>query len=135
MNIIEKIKSISNSKVYHTIPSTIQQINEAETTLSIKFPKEYKMVLAEYDSLSFYGTEWSGINVKSYANVINLTKNQRAYDQKFPSDCFVLEDLAIDGLLAICDEEGKVYSYQYGEKELWANSLLEYLDICIDRNN
>ena len=45
-----------------------------------------------------------------------------------------IENLAVDGVIFVSNEEGKIYSIQYDKKELICNSLCEYLDICLKRN-
>ena len=54
-------------------------------------------------------------------------------DNTFPKDCFVVENIGIDGVFTIMDENGKIFSYQRGEKRLLCDTLCEYLEICTSR--
>lgn len=133
MSIIEEIKKIP--KLYHAKGCTTSQIKDAQKTLGITFPDEYIDYVKEYGAISFYGTEWMGLNVDGYLNVVEATKQEREMNDSFPADCFVIENLGIDGIITISDEKGVVYSLQYSKKEKICNSLTEYLKLCLDRAN
>ena len=110
------------------------QILEAEKTLNVKFPNDYKEYLKEFGRITFYGTEWTGLNTKGYRNVIEATKDEKSYNKDFPDGYFVLENLGIDSKMAIVNEKGEVYVLQHEKKELICDSLEEYLDLCIARS-
>lgn len=129
--IIEKISKIE--KLYHAKGCTFTQIKEAQAELGITFPEEYMDIVKEYGAISFYGTEWTGLNVDDYLNVVSVTKQEREVNSSFPSDCFVLENQGIDGLIVICNEAGEVYSLQYSKVEKIHDSIASYLDECIKR--
>lgn len=130
-NIITKIKGIPN--LYHATGCTTRQLKEAQNELGIEFPEEYIDYVKEYGAISFYGTEWTGLNVDGYLNVVEVTKQERELNSAFPADCFVVENQGIEGLIAISDGKGCIYSLQYDKKELLCESLVEYLEICIAR--
>lgn len=129
--IIEKIKGIS--KLYHATGCTTRQLKEAQKTLDLIFPEEFVDYVKEYGAISFYGTEWTGLNVDGYLNVVEVTQQERELNEDFPTDCFVIENQGIDGLIIIVNEKGKVFSLQYGKKEALCESLTAYLDMCILR--
>lgn len=129
--IIEKISKIE--KLYHAKGCTFKQIKEAQAELGITFPEDYMDIVKEYGAISFYGTEWTGLNVDDYLNVVFVTKQEREMNSSFPSDCFVLENQGIDGLIVICNEVGEVYSLQYSKIEKIHDSIAGYLDECIKR--
>lgn len=129
--IIEKISKIK--KLYHAKGCTFKQIKEAQAELGITFPEDYMDIVKEYGAISFYGTEWTGLNVDDYLNVVSVTKQEREMNSSFPSDCFVLENQGIDGLIVICNEVGEVYSLQYSKIEKIHDSIASYLDECIKR--
>lgn len=133
MSIVEKIKKIPN--LYHAQGCTTSQIMNAQKELNLIFPEEFIDYVREYGAISFYGTEWMGLNVDGYLNVVDETKQERKLNDSFPSDCFVIENLGIDGLITIVDGKGIVYSLQYSRKEKICNSLSEYLQLCINRAN
>ncbi|ATV59247.1 MULTISPECIES: SMI1/KNR4 family protein [Fusobacterium] len=129
--IIEKINKIE--KLYHTEGCSFKQIKEAQLELGITFPDEYIDIIKKYGAISFYGTEWTGLNVGGYLNVVSATKQEREMNSAFPLDCFVLENQGIDGLIVICNEKGEVFSIQYSKIEKIYSSISDYLDECIKR--
>ena len=129
--IIEKINKIE--KLYHTEGCSFKQIKEAQLELGITFPDEYIDIIKKYGAISFYGTEWNGLNVGGYLNVVSATKQEREMNSAFPLDCFVLENQGIDGLIVICNEKGEVFSIQYSKIEKIYSSISDYLDECIKR--
>lgn len=131
-SIIEKIGEIE--KLYHAKGCTFKQIKEAQAELGITFPEDYMDIVKEYGAISFYGTEWTGLNVDDYLNVVSVTKQEREMNSSFPSDCFVLENQGIDGLIVICNEAGEVFSLQYSKVEKIHDSIASYLDECIKRS-
>lgn len=134
MSIVEKIKKIKNLDKNLNGGASEEQIERAEKRLSLRFSKEYKEYVKEFGMISFYGTEWSGLNIDGYFNVVNMTEDEKALNEVFPEKYFAIENLAVDGIIIISNEEGKIYSIQYDKKELICNSLSEYLDICLKRN-
>ena len=128
---IEKINKIE--KLYHTEGCSFKQIKEAQLELGITFPDEYIDIIKKYGAISFYGTEWTGLNVGGYLNVVSATKQEREMNSAFPLDCFVLENQGIDGLIVICNEKGEVFSIQYSKIEKIYSSISDYLDECIKR--
>lgn len=131
--IVEKISKIE--KLFHAKGCTFKQIKDAQKALGITFPEEYVDIVKEFGAISFYGTEWTGLNVDDYLNVVSVTNRERELNSDFPLGCFVLENQGIDGLLVICDEKGKVYSLRYSKVEKIHDTISSYLDECIERGN
>lgn len=97
----------------------------------MEFPNEYKEYLKEYGAISFFGTEWTGLNVEDYIDVVRVTVKERELNKNFPLKYFVLENLGIDGLLTIVSENGKVFSWNPdGKINLIAENLVDYLKEC-----
>ena len=131
MNIVEKIKAIPN--LCHLKGCSTNQIKLAQRELDLEFPDEFIDYVKEFGAISFFGTEWTGLNVDGYLNVVDATKNERKLGKDFPKGYFVLENQAIDGILILVDNTGAVYSYQSGNKPmLICESMSEYLDICLN---
>lgn len=133
MSIVDEIKKIPN--LYHAKGCTTSQIKDAQKALGITFPDEFIDYVKEYGAISFYGTEWMGLNVDGYINVVDATKQERDINDNFPSDCFVLENQGIDGIITVADEKGNVYSISYDKKELIYTSIIDYLHSCVDKAN
>lgn len=133
MSIVDEIKKIPN--LYHAKGCTTSQIKDAQKALGITFPDEFIDYVKEYGAISFYGTEWMGLNVDGYINVVDATKQERDINDDFPSDCFVLENQGIDGIITAADEKGNVYSISYDKKERIHTSIVDYLHSCVEREN
>lgn len=134
MSIVEKIKKIKNLDKNPNGGANEEQIERAEKRLNLKFSKEYKEYIKEFGMISFFATEWSGLNIDGYFNVVNMTEDEKALNEAFPEKYYAIENLAVDGIIIISNEEGEIYSLQYDKKELICSSLSEYLDICLKRN-
>lgn len=133
MNIVDKIKTIPN--LCHLTGCKTTQIKAAQKELDLDFPDEFIDYVKEFGVISFYGTEWTGLNVEGYLNVVDATKNERKLNKGFPQGFFVLENQAIDGILILVNSKGAVYSYQNGNlPTLICKSMSEYLDICVQKN-
>ena len=132
-SIINKIESIE--RLYHLKGCTEEQIQKAQEELNLKFPKEFLEYVKTYGAISFYATEWMGLNVPEELDVVSATKKERDVNPDFPMDCFVLENCGMDGLITVVNEDGKVYNVQYEHKELLCGSISEYLDLCVARKS
>ena len=127
----DKINSIPN--LYKAQPASEEQIINAESRLGLQFSDEFKEYLKEFGSISFYGTEWMGLNTDEFCDVISTTLEARRLYDSFPNDKFIVEDLHIDNLLIVSDSEGEVYCWQDGIIENSYPSLFVYLKVCIER--
>lgn len=134
MNIVEKIKKIKDLEITSNGRASEEEIIRAEKRLNLKFSKEYKEYVKEFGAISFFGNEWSGLNIDGYFNVVNMTEDERALNESFPEKYFVVENIGVDSIFIISNEDGKIYSIQYDKIEFLCNSLSEYLDICLDGN-
>lgn len=134
MNIIEKIKKIEDLDINQKGGASDEQIERAEKRLNLKFSKEYIEYVKEFGAIVFFETEWSGLNIDGYLNVVNMTEDERALNEFFPKKYFVVENIGVDRILIISNEEGKIYSIQYDKIKFLCDSLSEYLDICLEKN-
>jgi hypothetical protein len=128
LNKIEKIE-----KLYHGKGCTTEQIEKAEGELGIKFPEDYIDILQKYGAISFKRTEWTGLNVDDFIDVVKCTKAERSHYDNFPKKMFVLENLGIEGILTLCDEMGVVYSWENKKVKQIAQTMSAYLDECLKR--
>lgn len=134
MNIVEKIKKIKDLEITSNGRASEEQIIRAEKRLNLKFSEEYKEYVKEFGAISFFGNEWSGLNIDGYFNVVNITEDERVLNESFPKKHFVVENIGVDSIFIISNEDGKIYSIQYDKIEFLCNSLSEYLDICLNQN-
>lgn len=130
--IVEKLNAVPN--LFHLTGCVTSQIKEAQKSLNLEFPAEYMEYVKTFGAVSFYGTEWAGLNVDGNLNVVTATMQERHLDSNFPKDCFVVENVGIDGLLTLMGQNGKIYSYRRGKKNFLCDTLCEYLDICVSRS-
>lgn len=133
MSIIDKIRKIPDMDCVSGCSK--EQVEEAQAELGMVFPKEYIDYVRAFGAVDFFGTEWTGLNINGYINTVQATKKEKGVNPAFPEKCFVLEDLGIDARKAIVNEKGQVFCLQYDNVELICNSISEYLDKCIARNN
>lgn len=108
-------------------------ISEASKKLNIEFPCDYYEYLLKYGVISFYATQWTGLGVTGYMNVVEATLDQRKLNPHFSKDLFVLEDLAIEGIIIAADTDGRVYEVQMDNQKKIYDSMVDYLDECIKR--
>lgn len=101
-------------------------IENAEKLLNVKFPDTYKEILRKFGVITFGSHEWFGLNISGYLNVIESTLAERKINDLFPSDCFVLENLGIDGLMILIDSYEIVYEWNGSQKKKINDSLLKY---------
>ena len=130
-NIINRIKSIKH--VEFSKGATKEQIRDAEKTLQLKFSKDYSDYLNVFGCISFFGTEWTGLNGADYLNVINATVAARETYSDFPINMFIIEDLGFDGYLILSNSKGAIFEWQYGNCTKIHNSLEDYLNECLER--
>lgn len=132
--LISKIEEIIKMpKVYHGKKSSGKEIQKAMEKLNIVFPEDYFEYLKNYGVISFYATEWTGLGIKGRLNVVEATLEERKLNPEFPKNLFVVENLAIEGIVIAADEQGQVYEIQGDKQNKICDSLVEYLDECIKR--
>lgn len=131
-NIVKAIREIS--KLYHGEGCSMSQILEAQEKLGIQFPPEYVAYVKEFGAISFFGTEWTGLNVDGYLNTVNATNDEKSVNGTFPEGFFVIEDLSVDARKAVVNELGQVYLLRYDKLEYLCDSLSDYLKQCVARN-
>jgi hypothetical protein len=126
--LLTAIESINN--LLHSKGCTMDEIKTAEDKLGVLFPVEYKEYLSKYGAISFQGTEWTGLNVDNYINVVSITEREQKNNDSFPRDCIVLENMGDDGLLILINTDGVVYSWYNNKATRLCDSLFEYLEEC-----
>ena len=103
-------------------------IESAEKELGLKFASEYKEYLAEFGSVLADDIEITGIAKSKNRNVVAVTKREWDLNSQVEHNMYVVENLAIDGIIIWQDELGNVYetSPNKNAKKV-ANSLAEYI--------
>lgn len=130
--IVKKILQVPN--LYKLQKCSESEVLKAQEILNVKFSAEYVDYVTNFGAISFFGTEWTGLNVEGYLNVVEETLFEREIHKNFPKDCYVVENLQMEGAVVISDAEGRIYNYFNDEKVLICDSLTEYLRECLSRN-
>lgn len=129
--VIEKFSKIKGLKALGGCSE--EEIQVAEKTLGLVFPREYKDYLLGYGTVRFNGVELCGLNVTGYLNVIEATEQEKSVNNSFPEKMFVIEDLGVDAKLIVGDERGNIYLLQRDKKRLMCDSFLDYVEKCMYR--
>lgn len=131
--IVSELKNISDLDCLSGCSD--EQILQAESILKIKFPSDFVEYVKEFGVISFYGTEWTGLNVKGYLDVVETTLEFRGVYKNTLDNYFVIENLGIDNIITVVNENGEVFEFQNNVINKIANSLVDYLSSCVARNS
>lgn len=123
------IQIISNLEDMRFIkPASMEQIIKAEKELGVNFADEYTKYVKTYGVISTKGIELTGVTNYKRLSVVSITKRERNMNPNIPANMYVIENVAIDGIVALQDETGKVYTITpNGTPKLSYNSLSEYI--------
>lgn len=110
-------------------PASMEQIIEAEKELGVSFADDYTKYVEKYGVISARGIELTGVTTHERLSVVSVTKKERNMNSNIPANMYVIENIAIDGIIALQDETGKVYTITpNGTPKLSYNSLSEYVE-------
>ena len=105
-----------------------ESIENAEKELGLKFASEYKEYLGAFGSVLADDVEITGIAKSKNRNVVIVTKREWELNPQVEHDMYVVENLAIDGIIIWQDESGSVYESTPNKKvEKVADSLSDYI--------
>ena len=124
------IQIISNLEDMRFIkPASTEQIIEAQKELGVDFAEDYIKYVEKYGVISARGIELTGVTSHERLSVVCVTNKERSLNLNIPANMYVIENIAIDGIVALQDEMGKVYTVAPNEKpQLVFNSLAEYVE-------
>lgn len=107
----------------------MEQIIEAEKELGVNFADDYSKYVEKYGAISAKGIQLTGVTNYERLSVVSVTKKERNINPNIPANMYVIENVAIDGIIALQDETGKVYTVTPNETpKLSYNSLSEYIE-------
>ncbi len=110
------------------LPASPDAVSEAEQSLGLQFAPDYKAYVRQFGAISAYGIELTGVTTSRRLDVVAATKRNRAMNGNIPLDMYVIEDMAIDGLLILQDVTGDVYSATpHGVPRKAFNCLADYV--------
>lgn len=123
-SLFENVKA----KVYHLQGVDAEAIMSAESKLGICFDDEYRNYLMEYGVVSFGSHEFMGLGGDSYLDVVEETIRERTNNNRYPKNCYIVENIGIDGIMMLQDEEGTIYELSNAGIKRAFESLREYID-------
>jgi len=115
-------------KIYHLKGISAKKVIEAEQKLGLRFSDEFRNYLMEYGAVSSGSHEFMGIGGDSYLDVVDETLRERENRKGFPKNCYIIENLGIDGILVLQDENGVVYEMSDAGLKRIFNSMKEYVE-------
>ena len=124
--IVDVIKELP--ELLSTGAASNESIENAEKELGLKFASEYKEYLSVFGSILADNVEITGIAKSPNRNVVSATKREWELNPQVEHNMYVVENLAIDGIIVWQDETGSIYESIPNKKvEKVADSLLDYI--------
>ena len=85
--------------------------------------------MGKYGVISAKGLELTGIAAVDRLNVVKVTQQERKMNKIMPTDMYVIENTAVDGIVALQNAEGKIYTITMdGKLEFFSTSLADYVN-------
>lgn len=105
-----------------------EEIEKAESVLSVSFAPEYKDYTSAFGAVAYGGKEFTGVVQPAHLNVIKVTEAARKITPEAGSDWYVVTDPHFDGIIIWQDKDGIIYQTEPGKKpEKVSESLEEYM--------
>lgn len=109
-------------------PATEAEVSAAEKELGVVFAEDYKEYVLKYGVISARGIELTGVTTAKRLDVVTVTKAERELEN-IPQDMYVIENVAIDGIVVLQNTAGEVYSFAPHEPlKRICSSLSEYVE-------
>ena len=126
-NILDAIEGLEDVRFIK--PADPKQIENAKEVLGVTFAEDYKEYLGKYGVISAKGLELTGIAAVDRLNVVKVTQQERKMNKIMPTDMYVIENTAVDGIVALQNAEGKIYTITMdGKLEFFSTSLADYVN-------
>ena len=124
--IISTIEKLENLRYLE--PATNEQIDIAQKQLGLHFSEEFRQYIQRYWAISAKGVELTGITASPRLSVVEVTKSERELN-KIPNDLYVIENIAIEGILLLQSSSGEIYELSQNAKiQKKYNSICDYLE-------
>lgn len=107
------------------------KIQDAEKELGVTFAKDFVEYTKCYGAISSEKLEWLGVVDSERLSVVKRTNVYRSLYTNFPTNMYVIEDLGIEGTVALQDSTGKIYYfYPYDNDVIFvSDNLCAYLTL------
>lgn len=126
-DIIQTISDLEDMRFIK--PASMEQIIKAEKELGVNFADDYTKYVEKYGAISAKGVELTGVTNYERLSVVSVTKRERNMNPNIPANMYVIENIAIDGIIALQDETGKVYTVTPNKTpKLSYSSLSKYIE-------
>lgn len=126
-DIVQMISNLEDLRF--TRPASREQIIVAEKDLGVTFAEDYIKYVEKFGAISARGIEITGVTTHERMNVVSVTNRERSLNSRIPSNMYVIENNAIDGIITLQDETGKIYTIApYANPKLVFDSLTEYVE-------
>lgn len=126
-DIIQTINNLENMRFIK--PVSMEQIIKAEKELDVNFADDYIKYVKKYGVISAKGIELTGVTNYKRLSVVSVTKRERNINPNIPANMYVIENIAIGGIIVLQDKMGKVYTVTPSKiPKLICNSLSEYIE-------
>ncbi|MGN1419763.1 MAG: SMI1/KNR4 family protein, partial [Acutalibacteraceae bacterium] len=124
------VQIIGNLKDMRFIkPASPEEIENAEKSLNLKFADDYTAYISHYGVISARGIELTGITEFERLSVVSVTKREKELNSNILSNMYVIENIAIDGIVIVQDEKGLIYAVTSNNKPRKIfSSLAEYIE-------
>jgi len=127
-NIVTKIADFPSFRAL--TGATDEQIENAETALSVQFSDEYCEYISAYGIATIFGHEFTGICDFPRLNVVDVTSFERNRTPTARAEWYVIEQANIDGIVIWQSSNGEVYQTIPNTDSIkLCDSLCEYLDL------
>ena len=126
-NILDAIEGLEDVRFLK--PADPNQTENTQEVLGVTFAEDYKEYLGKYGVISAKGLELTGIAAVDRLNVVKVTQQERKMNKIMPTDMYVIENTAVDGIVALQNAEGKIYTITMdGKLEFFSTSLADYVN-------
>jgi hypothetical protein len=136
---MEKVKKyINDNKSAFLIRQNVNEKDKdnAEKILSLKFDSSYSDYLLSFGCINYASMETIGLGIdeSSYFNVIKATTEVRNYNETFPKDAVVFEDIGENNYVIYIMDKG-VFHWATKKNKIIKKSLAEYLLMRFNEEN
>ena len=96
--------------------------------MSLTLADDYKDYISTFGAILTDDIELTGFSKSKNRNVVDVTVREHQYNKLVSSNLYVIENLAVDGIIIWQDENGIIYEPSPNNKEKKiANSLYDYI--------
>lgn len=125
--IIEAISGLED--LDYLSPASPERVEKAEHDLELTFADDFKEYVQSYGVISAKGMELTGITTAIRLDVVSVTMAERKMSS-IPQTMYVIENIAIDGVLILQNSTGEVYAIApHKPPQKICDSLAEYISL------